>query len=190
MTNFHVVEDASEITIQGVNGSSFEYKASVIEVDKKNDLALIKITDSRFKGFGNIPYAVKETTCDVGADIFVLGYPLTSYMGEKIKLTNGIISSKSGFKDDITTYQISAPVQPGNSGGPMFDKNGNVVGIVNAGIPDADNVGYAIKTTYLFNLIKSSVSASVIPNNNIVAGKSLPEKVKILQKYVFYIKCK
>lgn len=190
VTNFHVVEDASEITIQGVNGSSFEYKASVIEVDKKNDLALIKITDSRFKGFGNIPYAVKETTCDVGADIFVLGYPLTSYMGEKIKLTNGIISSKSGFKDDITTYQISAPVQPGNSGGPMFDKNGNVVGIVNAGIPNADNVGYAIKTTYLFNLIKSSVSASVIPNNNIVAGKSLPEKVKILQKYVFYIKCK
>ena len=88
------------------------------------------------------------------------------------------------------SYQISAPVQPGNSGGPMFDKNGNVVGIVNAGIPDADNVGYAIKTTYLFNLIKSSVSASVIPNNNIVAGKSLPEKVKILQKYVFYIKCK
>ena len=126
----------------------------------------------------------------MGADIFVLGYPLTSYMGEKIKLTNGIISSKSGFKDDITTYQISAPVQPGNSGGPMFDKNGNVVGIVNAGIPNADNVGYAIKTTYLFNLIKSSVSASVIPNNNIVAGKSLPEKVKILQKYVFYIKCK
>lgn len=189
-TNFHVVENASEITIQGVNGSSSEYKASVIEVDKKNDLALIKITDPRFKGFGNIPYAVKETTCDVGTDIFVLGYPMTNYMGEKIKLTNGIISSKSGYKDDITTYQISAPVQPGNSGGPMFDKNGNVVGVVNAGIPSADNVGYAIKTTYLFNLIKSSVSATVIPSNNIVAGKSISEKVKILQKYVFYIKCK
>lgn len=72
----------------------------------------------------------------------------------------------------------------------MFDKNGNVLGIVNAGIPGADNVGYAIKTPYLINLIKSSVSTSVIPNNNTIAGKSLSEKVKILRNYVFYIKCK
>lgn len=97
VTNFHVVENASEIKVQGVNGSSSEYRAKLIEVDKKNDLALIKITDSRFNGFGQIPYAVKGSTCEVGAEIFVLGYPLTSYMGENIKLTNGIISSQSGY---------------------------------------------------------------------------------------------
>ena len=190
VTNNHVVDGASSIIVQGINGTSVEYKAEVVAVDKNNDLALIRINDYRFNGFGSIPYSIKETLCDVGSDVFVLGYPLTSYMGEEIKLTNGIISSRSGYQGDITTYQISAPVQPGNSGGPMFDKNGNVVGIVNAGIPGAENVGYAIKTSYLFNLIKTSVSNAIIPRNNTISTMSLSEKVKVLRNYTFYIKCK
>ena len=190
VTNNHVVEGASSILVQGINGTTVEYKAEVVAVDKNNDLALIRINDYRFDGFGSIPYSIKETLCDVGSDVFVLGYPLTSYMGEEIKLTNGIISSRSGYQGDITTYQISAPVQPGNSGGPMFDKNGNVVGIVNAGIPGAENVGYAIKTSYLFNLINTSVSNAIIPRNNTISTMSLSEKVKVLRNYTFYIKCK
>lgn len=190
VTNNHVVDGASSIIVQGINGTSVEYKAEVVAVDKNNDLALIRINDYRFNGFGSIPYSIKETLCDVGSDVFVLGYPLTSYMGEEIKLTNGIISSRSGYQGDITTYQISAPVQPGNSGGPMFDKNGNVVGIVNAGIPGAENVGYAIKTSYLFNLINTSVSNAIIPRNNTISTMSLSEKVKVLRNYTFYIKCK
>ena len=64
--------------------------------------------------FGNnakIPYSIKWKVSDVGEGIFTLGYPLKTTMGEEIKLTNGIISSKSGFKGDKTTYQISAPIQ-------------------------------------------------------------------------------
>lgn len=190
VTNNHVVDGASSILVQGINGTTVEYKAEVVAVDKNNDLALIRINDYRFDGFGSIPYSIKETLCDVGSDVFVLGYPLTSYMGEEIKLTNGIISSRSGYQGDITTYQISAPVQPGNSGGPMFDKNGNVVGVVNAGIPGAENVGYAIKTSYLCNLINSSVSSAIIPRNNTISTMSLSEKVKVLRNYTFYIKCK
>ena len=190
VTNNHVVEGASNILVQGINGTTIEYKAEVVAVDKNNDLALIRINDYRFDGFGSIPYSIKEMLCDVGSDVFVLGYPLTSYMGEEIKLTNGIISSRSGYQGDITTYQISAPVQPGNSGGPMFDKNGNVVGVVNAGIPGAENVGYAIKTSYLCNLINSSVSSAIIPRNNTISTMSLSEKVKVLRNYTFYIKCK
>lgn len=190
VTNHHVVDGAMSIVVQGVNGSSIEYKAEIVSVDKNNDLALIRINDYRFDGFGVIPYSLNETLCDVGSDVFVLGYPLTSYMGEEIKLTNGIISSRSGYQGDVTTYQISAPIQPGNSGGPMFDKNGNVVGVVNAGIPGAENVGYAIKASYLCNLINSTVSNAIIPKNNTLSSKSLPEKVKILRNYTFYIKCK
>lgn len=190
ITNHHVVKGASSIVVQGVNGSSVEYKAEVVSVDKNNDLALIRINDYRFDGFGPIPYAIRNSMCDVGEDVFVLGYPMTSYMGEEIKLTNGIVSSKSGYQGDITTYQISAPVQPGNSGGPMFDKNGNIVGVVNAGIPGADNVGYAIKATYLSTLVNSSVSSTILPSTNSISDKSLPEKVKAIRNYVFYIKCK
>ncbi len=108
------------------------YSARVLASDKNNDIAVIQIDDPNFKTLGKIPYVLSDKPIDVGSSIFTLGYPLRSTMGDEIKLTNGIISSKSGFKGDITTYQISAPAQPGNSGGPLFDDNGNLVGIVNA----------------------------------------------------------
>lgn len=190
VTNFHVIDGAKSIIIKGVFGDfNKSYKASLIGTDKNNDLALLKIDDSAFCGFGNIPYAVSSTMSEVGEDIFVLGYPLTSTMGDEIKLTTGIISSKTGFQGDVALYQISAPIQPGNSGGPLFDRKGNLIGIVNAKHKDAENVGYAIKTSYLKNLIESSTSTSILPNNNQVVGQPLTEKVKKLKNYVFMITC-
>jgi Trypsin-like serine proteases, typically periplasmic, contain C-terminal PDZ domain len=110
-------------------------------------------------------------------------------MGDEIKLTTGVISSKTGFQGDVSLYQISAPIQPGNSGGPLFDNKGNLVGIVNAKHKGAENVGYAIKTSYLKNLIESSISTSILPNNNQTAGLPLTGKVKSLKNYVFMISC-
>ena len=126
---------------------------------------------------------------EVGENIFVLGYPLAKLMGNEIKLTNGIISSRSGYQGDISTYQMSAPVQPGNSGGPMFDDKGNVIGIVNAGIPGAENVGYAIKTSYLKNLVENVTSNNILPNNNQIESMSLPQKVAKVRDFVFFIMC-
>lgn len=189
-TNYHVIEDAKSITIQGIKGDfSIAYNAEVIASDKFNDLALLKINDSRFNGFGNIPYAVKTNLADVGEEIYVLGYPLTSTMGDEIKLTTGIISAKTGFQGDVSLYQISAPIQPGNSGGPLFDSNGNVIGIVNAKHQGAENVGYAIKASYLRNLIESSISQSILPTSNTVSGAPLTGKVKQDKNYVFMISC-
>lgn len=132
-TNHHVIEGGSSISVRGINGDfSKQYSAKVITEDKKNDLAIIKIDDENFTSLGIPPYLIKGKTSEVGTSIFVLGYPLRSSMGDEIKLTNGIISSKSGFQGDITTYQISAPIQPGNSGGPLFKSNGELIGIVNA----------------------------------------------------------
>lgn len=191
VTNHHVVDGAMSIVILGVNGNAtIEYSAHVVGVDKNNDLAILAIDDSRFSGFGSVPYAVQNSICEVGEEVFVLGYPLTTYMGDEIKLTNGIISSKTGFQGEVGTYQISAPVQPGNSGAPLFDSKGNVVGIVNAGIPGAENVGYAIKTTYLYNLVQSVVNSSIIPQNNSIMGSSLADKVRQVKNHVFFIKCK
>lgn len=190
VTNFHVVENAKSISIQGINGDfGKQYNAKIVATDKYNDLALLQITDNTFKGFGNIPYNVKTTVSEVGEDIFVLGYPLTSTMGDEIKLTTGVISSKTGFQGDISLYQISAPIQPGNSGGPLFDNKGNLIGIVNAKHKGAENVGYAIKTSYLKNLIESSISTSILPSNNRIAGLPLTGKVKSLKNYVFMITC-
>ena len=189
-TNYHVVENAKSIKVQGVRGSfNTEYNAIVISTDKFNDLAIIKINDSRFNGFGTIPYRVKTSTSEVGEDVFVLGYPLTTTMGDEIKLTTGVISSKTGFQGDVSLYQISAPIQPGNSGGPLFDGNGNLIGIVNAKHRGAENVSYAIKASYLNNLVESASSISLLPTNNSVSGMSLSNKVKSLKNFVFMITC-
>lgn len=190
VTNYHVIENAKSISIQGVKGNfSKKYKATIIATDKYNDLALLQIADGSFNGFGSIPYNVKTSVSDVGEDVFVLGYPLTSTMGDEIKLTTGVISSKTGFQGDVSLYQISAPIQPGNSGGPLFDNKGNLIGIVNAKHKGAENVGYAIKTSYLNNLIESSISTSILPSNNQIGGLPLTGKVKSLKNFVFMIIC-
>lgn len=190
VTNYHVVEDAKSINISGINGDfNDSYTASVVATDKINDLAIIRVSDSRFNGFGTLPYAIDMNQAEVGDDVFVLGYPLTQTMGDEIKLTNGIISSRTGFQGDVSLYQMSAPIQPGNSGGPMFNSKGNVVGIVCAHHKGTENVGYAIKTSYLKNLAESSSLSNIFPTNNTVASLPLSGQVKKLKKYVYLIKC-
>lgn len=189
VTNNHVVEGANKICIQGVNGDfNHKYNAEVVATDKHNDLAIIKLKGIKIPSIG-IPYSVQSSVSDVGEEVFVLGYPLTSTMGDEIKLTTGVISSKTGYQGDVAMYQISAPIQPGNSGGPLFDSKGNVIGIISAKHKGAENVGYAIKTSYLKNLIESAVPVNVLPHINKMTGKNLSGKVKILKNYVYYITC-
>ncbi len=155
--------------------------------DERNDLAILKINDPNFTSLGSIPYTFRQGIADVGENVFVLGYPMTYSMGEEIKLTNGIVSSKTGFKGDISLYQISAPVQPGNSGGPLFDKNGNLIGIVSAKHSLAENAGYAVKISYLKNLIDLLPQTINQPTSNTLNGKVLTEQVKIASNFVYII---
>ena len=188
VTNNHVVDGAKTISIQGINGDfNHQFQAEVVATDKHNDLAIIKVNGITISS-ASIPYAVKTGSSEVGEEVFVLGYPLTSTMGEEIKLTTGVISSKTGFQGDVSIYQISAPIQPGNSGGPLFDSKGNVIGIVSAKHKGAENVGYAIKTSYLRNLMESAVSTNILPQTNRMSGHNLSGKVKLAKNYVYYIK--
>lgn len=188
VTNHHVTNEASSIIIRGVNGDfSKSYTAKVVIDDKNNDLTILKIDDPSFTSLGTIPYIIANRASDVGSSVFVLGYPLRSTMGDEIKLTNGIVSSKSGYQGDVTSYQISAPVQPGNSGGPLFDDKGNIIGIINAKHVGAENASYAIKTSYLMNLIDLMPSPPKLQTVSKVAGKTLSEQIKILKKFIYII---
>lgn len=191
VTNYHVTNGAKTISIKGVNGQMNErYKGCVVASDKQHDLAIIRIVDKDFKGFDDIPYCIGKTVPEVGDDVFALGYPMTNTMGEDVKLTNGIISSASGFKGDESMYQISVPVQPGNSGGPLFDNEGNVIGIVCAKHADAENANYAIKVSYLYSLINSSGLGIKMADNNKVKAKSLSQVVKQVKPFVYLIECR
>ena len=188
VTNYHVIANAKSIKVRGINNDfDSKYTLSIVREDIANDLVILKIDDTSVKINSVIPFIIKKTPSEVGEDIFVLGYPLTATMGEEIKLTTGIVSSKTGFQGDVNQYQISAPIQPGNSGGPVFDKKGNIVGVISSKHLDTENVGYSIKSQYLLNLI--DILPQRIPNSttSILVNKSLADQVKILKSFVFII---
>lgn len=193
-TNAHVVEGASmiEVTVSNEIGS-FTYKAKILLVDNKNDVALLQINDEKFKGLMGIPYKIIETA-DVGSKVFTIGYPLNNVMGSNYKVTDGIVSAKSGIEDDLRYYQISVPLQPGNSGGPLFNKDGNVIGITSARLngqsigTQVQNVNYAIKSDYLLNLYKMLPNPEKLSSNSLFVNKELQDQVKVLKNYVCLIK--
>ena len=170
------------------SGSFVEYNANVLALDKNNDIALLIIKDEKFTPLKSIPYTILTYSIDVGTSVFTMGYPMSQVLGDEVKITDGIISSKTGYEGDVVTYQISAPIQPGNSGGPLFDKNGHLVGITNAGIPSADNVGYAIKSSYLLNLIDSAPINIFLPKGGAVTNMDLPDIIKLYTPYIAFIK--
>ena len=188
-TNYHLIENTSKIEISIKNGNSVEtYAAKVLCSDKTNDLALLTFDDARFISMPSLPYAILSKSRDVGTSIIAMGYPMANYMGDEVKITDGIISSRTGYEGDIVTYQISAPIQPGNSGGPLFDKQGNLIGITNASIRGAQSVGYAIKASYLCNLMESAPIDVPISDVNTLEGRELTEQIKELSKFVVYIR--
>lgn len=176
-TNNHVVEGASNLYVYFPETQK-KYKAETITVDVTNDLAIVKVTDPSFAGFPSIKYGFKKEVEDVGMSVFVLGYPLIDTMGEEVKLTTGVVSSRSGFQGDKSQYQISAPVQPGNSGGPLFNERGELIGIVSAKHTGADNVSYGVKLSYLSDLaVRAGVDVNLNKSTQI-ASMSLSEKCK------------
>lgn len=175
-TNHHVVDGATNLSIFFPDTEK-EYKAEVVTVDEIHDLAIVKVVDPTFSGFNNIKYGFKNDVEDVGMGVFVLGYPLVQSMGTEIKLTTGVVSSRSGYQGDKSQYQISAPVQPGNSGGPLFNDNGELIGIVSAKHSEAENVSYGVKLSYLSTLA-SEVEGLNLNRNSQISGLSLSEKCK------------
>ncbi len=193
VTNYHVVEDARKIELLfPTDSSSTKYTATVISSDKTNDIALLKI-DSGFVSPATIPYTFSDEY-DISDEVFTIGYPQPDIMGSAYKYTKGEISSLSGIENNITMMQITTPIQPGNSGGALFNKNGDIIGITTStlnpfymaryqgNIPQ--NVNYAVKSDYAKPLVKQYLSKQ--PNT--LADKPLAEQIKILSKFTCLIR--
>lgn len=193
-TNYHVIKDAKEIEIEYKKNDRYvKYKAEIVIADKKTDIAILKVNDLKFTPFNLIPYNFKLSLSDLGTEVFALGYPMAlNFMGKEIKFTDGRISSQTGFQDDPTTYQTTTPIQGGNSGGPLFDHFGNIIGINSSGLDKSisDNVSYSIKINYLKNLMSLLPEEIDLPESKWISTKTLVEQIKILKNYVVLIKVK
>lgn len=188
-TSYHVVDGGSFMEVQlQRNGFQKKYYAHLIVKDEVNDLAILKIDDWDFEPLPTIPYRFKTRSAEVGEQVFTVGFPFSSTMGVNPKLTEGIISSQTGFKQDVSTYQSTVPVHPGNSGGPLFDSQGSLVGIIKAKHSQAESATYAVKTRNLLNLIELLPEHIRLPSSSALSSKTLNEQVSQLENYVFFIR--
>ena len=191
-TNYHVIQDASEIWVLcKQNGMKQKFKATVFQTDKINDLAIIKITDSAFVPLPMLPYQLASETIAVGNEVFSLGYPLADVMGETVKFTDGKISSLTGINEDVTKYQVTAPIQNGNSGGPLFDNLGNIVGIIESRLNkekyNSENVNYAVKSGLLKNIVDLVPVTTQKGKRKKTSSLSQVDKIKVFSDYVVMI---
>lgn len=157
ITNDHVVEDGFQICVVTSEGP---YIAKIIKSDSTNDFALLKV-DGKFSGLS----VAESHSVGLGKSVFTVGYPVIDLQGSAPKFAKGEIAALSGASDDLRYFQISVPLQPGNSGGPLVDERGNVVGVVSAKL-DAraalqssgvlpENVNYAVKSSFLLSFLES-----------------------------------
>ena len=164
LTNHHVVENCSNIVV-ALDGS-ISQSARVIGRDSKNDLALLTTTGLKPSAVPNLRMGAR-----LGESVYVYGFPLAGLLASSGNFTIGNITAVAGLGDDTTMIQMSAPVQPGNSGGPVLDQNGNVIAVVvsklnalriakvTSDIPQ--NVNFAIKSLIAMSFLEAgNVNAS------------------------------
>jgi len=201
ITNYHVIRGKEEINVYFPSIDQ-SFVAKVALTDKNNDIALLALEDFHISEYftEDIPFIISNTSdMRLGQEIFTLGYPLGEILGKSVKLSTGDISSLYGIKDDPRLMQISNPIQPGNSGGPLLNTNGEIVGVVlstlNARyfydnesiIPQ--NVNFAIKGNYVSNLISILPEYHELSNRkNLLLGKSLEEKIELVSPFIVTIK--
>jgi S1-C subfamily serine protease len=127
LTNYHVVKNCKSVSIKGRNEAPAP--ARVDAVDPKNDLAILKVDPTLGIGTPAV-FRRQSRPPKLGESIGVIGYPLTGFLSAEPKATFGQINSIAGVNNDYTLLQISAPIQPGSSGGPVLDGAGSVIGVV------------------------------------------------------------
>ena len=170
ITNYHVIEGGSSAKIMTTDGTVYDVEG-VYAFDKTLDIAKLKIKGSGFN-FVNI---ARTGNVLGGSKTYAIGSPL----GLDNTISEGIISNPNRIFDDISYYQITTPISPGSSGGALFDKNGNVIGITCGGITEGQNLNLAIPITNISKLTNATVSklstvASLKTNNDVtfLASKS------------------
>ena len=152
ITNAHVTQNMSkmDIYLDGENVPNDGYEIVGEFSEDVLDLAIIRVKGAKLN---SCALSAKEPV--LGSDILVFGYPQIQYQGADLKVTKGIVSGKNGFRGDVSTFQIDAAVQHGNSGGPIVSE-GKIIGLTSAvlNVEGTQNVNFGIKASKIYHLLK------------------------------------
>lgn len=187
VTNAHVVAGSSTILVQNYKGQ--EFKAKIAHLDNVKDLAILKIDDEDYKPISVLPYSIRKNSADLGEQVFTLGYPR-----DEIVYNEGYMSAKTGFNGDTISCQIAVSANPGNSGGPVFNKHGEVIGILSTAQPKAQGVVFAIKSKNVYQAIddlkKQDTAYQKIkaPSVSNIKGMDRVQQIKKIEDCVYMVR--
>jgi len=149
LTNAHVVSGASRIVVSNFAGRT---TATAVVVDEMNDIAIVRLDEA----YGERGAVFRTGGVMLGEEAVTLGYPLHGVLGSAPQFTSGSVSNLLGPDDDARVLQITAPIQPGSSGCPVFDGAGNVIGIATATLMQAQNVNFAVRASLATALMEAT----------------------------------
>jgi S1-C subfamily serine protease len=185
ITNAHVVNNAKNLIVENTKGEQFYAKP--IYSNPLTDLAILRIIDSNFHKIPTLPYSFSKSSVDLAETVFTLGYPR-----EEVVYGEGYVSAKSGYIGDTASYQISISANPGNSGGPVINKNGEIIGIISSKETNADGVVFAVKSKNIYTALKEinkKESKEIkLHSQNTLKGISRVQQIKKLQEFVYKVK--
>jgi S1-C subfamily serine protease len=159
VTNNHVLSESSHVVL--ITASGQEIEACAVLRDDVDDIAILEVSDSNQLLPPALPLA--HSAAKLGSSVFTLGFPRIDVMGRTPKLSEGVISGANGLYDNPASFQTTVPIQPGNSGGPLLNMRGEVVGVMKSmlGIMDdtrnrfyvLPNTSYAVKISSVKQLL-------------------------------------
>ncbi len=186
VTNAHIVEKAEHVAVQNREGKVFT--AKTVYLDRGRDIAILKITSKNFTAPGPLPYAVRKSNVDLAEPIYTLGFPR-----DEVVYGQGYIAAKTGYQGDSLALQITIAANQGNSGGPVLNSDGEIVGVLTGKQKTIEGAVFALQSKYIFNALselqKDSAYQNIkIPTSNALKGKERKQQVKMLQDFVFMVK--
>jgi len=186
VTNAHIIQNANNIVVQNSNGK--DLNVTVVFVDIPRDIAILKITDTAFKTTSPIPYSIKKTSADIAEPIYTLGFPRN-----EIVYGEGYLAANTGFNGDTLTCQIAIAANPGNSGGPVLNRNGEVIGVLSAKQTSAEGVVFATQSKFIYQALNSLQKDTAyqrikLPVTTSLKGLDKTQQVKKIADFVYMIK--
>lgn len=189
VTNAHVVDNAKYIAVQ--NSAGRDLRAEIVYRDAARDIAILKIVDKAFKSPAPIPYAIRKSTGDIAEPIFSLGYPRND-----IVYGEGYLASHTGFEGDSLAVQISINANSGNSGSPIINRKGEIIGVLNARQTTAEGTVFAVRSKYIYEALNQLQKADTsfknvkLPVSSSLKGIDRTRQVQKITDYVYMVRVK